>query len=335
MATATADAERLTALLGTWIDYSEGTVSGAAMAAAGITGAIRYVGIGGSAKRLTHAEYADHVAHGRQTIAVVEMGTTDADGGAAKGTVNAKAALADLAVETAGLPPIPCVFMANDQNKSTSTEVAYVRAASAVLTPAGHTVGPYGFGAFLLACAAAGLCPIGWQAGPAPSRTGTAALATFWQRQGGAVKPADGPTSPVNRVVGGVSCDLNNQLKELPDMAVTAADAKTLLQTPLTDGSLTEDPFHILAWLYEVLQGNGGPAIAALAKQITAVQGALSKEEADLLAALQTAGQHVDVSLTDAQVAALSTPIVDKLAALPGAVRQAIGQALVATGSGS
>ncbi|HEX3649579.1 MAG TPA: hypothetical protein VHV49_14230 [Pseudonocardiaceae bacterium] len=201
------------ALLGVWIDYSSGRVSGAAMKAAGVIGAFRYVGVGGTGKRLNRAEYQDHLAHGRQTVAVVERVTTDADGGAAAGTANAHAALADLATITAGLAPIRYVLMVNDQNRDTATEVAYVRAAAAVLV--GYVVGPYGFGAFLASCAAAGLAPVAWQAGPAPSRTGTAAVSTWWQRQGGPAAAADGPATPVTRVIDGVTCDLTNQLKEI------------------------------------------------------------------------------------------------------------------------
>jgi hypothetical protein len=283
-------------MLGTWIDYSGGPVSGAAMSAAGITGAIRYVGIGGAGKRLTHAEYADHVAHGRQTIAVVEKTTTDADGGAAAGTTNARAALADLATITAGLAPIRYVFMANDQNRSTTTEVAYVRAASAVLTPAGYVVGPYGFGTFLAACAAVGLCPIGWQAGPAPSRTGTAALATFWQRQGGPVQPADGPTTPVTRVISGVTCDLSNQLKGLPDMTSALTDQQASQLLGLFEAMFTGSHDGV---------GNYPPIVHTLQTfgvQLAAIQGALSKEEADLLAAV--AGVDADTKAAVAQIAA-------------------------------
>lgn len=202
-------------MLGTWIDYDGGTVSGAAMAAAGVTGAIRYVGIGGEGKRLTRTEYVDHRAHGRVTLAVVELGTRSADGGYSAGVANAAAAARDLAELTAGLPPIQFVFAANDKPEFDEADVQYVRGLRDRL---GSTavVGPYGFGAYLAACHAAGLAPIAWQAGPAPSRTDTESIATFWQRNGGPCASSDGPAHPPTLTIDGIPCDLSNQLKGLP-----------------------------------------------------------------------------------------------------------------------
>lgn len=279
-------------MLGTWIDYSAGQVSGASMVAAGITGAVRYVGVGGAGKRLTRAEYIDHCAHGRQTIAVVERSTTDADGGAAAGTANALAARTDLEAITAGLDPIRIVFMANDQSTSTAAEVAYVRAAAAAWGDE-YVVGPYGFGDFLLACSAAGVAPIAWQAGPAPSRTGTGALATFWQRQGGAVKPADGPTAPVTHTVDGVACDLNNQLKELPDMGDLQSNDPNLMQLvarvqaavagkPTSDWNLA--PIKAEPNALGKAVGTTIPAIAAEVATVSAKVDALTTALTDLVA---------------------------------------------------
>lgn len=202
-------------MLGVWADYSGGRPGGAALRAAGITGVVRYVGVGGAGKRLTAVEYADLVAHGIQVAAVVEASTTDADGGYNAGVLSAGAAQHDLAVQTAGLPPIEVVFAANDKPTFVQADVDYVRGFRDVFSGAA-VVGPYGFGSFLAACSAAGLAPVAWQAGPAPSRTGTTGVATFWQRQGGPVGPADGPTAPTTQTINGVVCDLNNQLLPLP-----------------------------------------------------------------------------------------------------------------------
>lgn len=201
-------------MIGTWIDYSGGTVSGKTMAANNIVGAIRYGGIGGAGKRLTRAEYIDHLDHGRVTVLVVEMTTTDADAGAPAGRANAQAALADLDTITAGLPPIRQVLMANDKPNFVAADVDYIAAAAAEFAGAA-TVGPYGFGSYVAACAHAGLAPIAWQAGPAPSRTGTSAIATWWQRNGGAAVVADGPANPTTAILDGVVCDLSNQLLEI------------------------------------------------------------------------------------------------------------------------
>lgn len=311
-------------MIGTWIDYSGGTVSGKTMANHGITGALRYVGIGSTGKRLTHAEYADHCAHGRLTIAVVERSTTDADGRAPAGTANAESALTDLKVETAGLPPIPWVFMANDQPTSTPAEVDYVRAAAAVFGPA-FAVGGYGFGAFLLALARAGVGTpgFGWQAGPAPSRTGSSAVATFWQRQGGSVAPADGPTTPTTIVLDGVTCDLNNQLMELP--MTDPFQAKAVDAGP---GSYSHYLMNVGA---QFAPGgvNQVPVITAglgaLKAQVAALSGALSADDAEILGVVSGVDRDVKAGLTqlaatlsglpagaaptDAQVAALGTAV--------------------------
>jgi hypothetical protein len=288
--------------IGIWIDYSSGRVSGAAMTAAGIVGAARYVGIGGAGKRLTRAEYSDHVAHGRRTVAVVEKNVTDADGGAAAGIANARLALADIRNITAGLAPIQHVFATNDKPTFSQTDVDYVRAFRTVFAGTGIIVGPYGFGLFLAACAKAGLAPIAWQAGPAPSRTGTTAIATFWQRQGGPVQASDGPTSPVTRVIDGVNCDINNQLKELavssPIDKLSAADVGLL---------------RGVAQRYA--PGNTGGqrnAEGDMAETIFALEGQIAKATAGLA--------------TSAEVAALSAK-VDALTTAVAAIQQSTGTA--------
>jgi hypothetical protein len=308
-----------------WIDYSGGTVSGASMRAAGIEGAIRYVGLGGSGKRLTHAEYADHLAHGRKTIAVVERTTTDADGGYATGRANAAIALTDLRNITAGQPPVTMVFAANDKPGFNQADIEYVKGFHDVLTPFRFTVGPYGFGAFLAACAKAGLAPIAWQAGPAPSRTGTADVATFWQRQGGPATAADGPATPVTRVIGGVTCDLSNRLFTLEptvtspinkltaqQSAEIASAAHDLLVGNSTPGGNPQGRTNAEIFAFRGLLASAVSTLSTLIKQDIALDQSQQNALADLatkVAALQAALAAPDVEVSDAQVAAMADEV--------------------------
>ena len=312
-----------------WIDYSGGTVSGSTMAKAGIAGAIRYVGIGGSGKRLTRAEYADHCAHGRQTLAVVEQTTTDADGGYNAGVINAGAAKHDLALITAGLPPIPIVLAANDKPGYTAADVDYVRAFRDVF--AGEViVGPYGFASFLSACAQAGLAPVGWQAGPAPSRTGTAAVATWWQRNGGPVNPngVDGPAGPLTITLDGVVCDLSTQLLEIQ---MTTLDDKFQSEYYAPDGSRSTVQLSYadairgldarVYWLAQLMTGeqrlkmpdgnarNVGDFMNYATAQFMSVEGVLSQDQAALLAAIHSAAAGgIDLQALANDLAATSLP---------------------------
>lgn len=197
-------------MLGTWADYV-GYPGGAALAAAGFTGVIRYVGIGGAAKRLTAAEYADLTAHGLRVLGVVESTTTEADNGYAAGVADARATLADLAQLST---PVPFVFATNDKPTYVQADVDYVRGFRDVLGM--HRTGAYGFGDFLRAVANAGVASVFWQAGHPPNLTGTQDIVHFWQRQGTLGNGSDGLATPTTETVGGVNCDINNQLRELP-----------------------------------------------------------------------------------------------------------------------
>lgn len=341
-----------------WIDYSGGAVSGATMAAHGITGAIRYVGVGGAGKRLTRAEYADHCAHGRQTVAVVELSTTDADGGAPAGTANATAALRDLQSITAGLPPITCVLMANDKPTYVQADLYYIQAAAAVFDNVA-LVGPYGFGSFLAACDQHGLAPIAWQAGPAPSRTGTAALATWWQRNGGQATASDGPSTPTTITLNGVVCDLSNQLLEIPmsdpwaaSLSVTwpkgspeatlaiSQGAAANADGSVTESALARDWLTVMAGRVSVADAVTDPAVrqslAALGSQEStdhaAELAALSTEQAAVIAAI-----HAVPAPVAQQVTADPTAVAAALesAGLPAAVGQALLSALARVAGGA
>lgn len=199
----------MTALWGDYVGYP----GGAALQAAGFTGVVRYVGIGGSDKRLTAAEYADLASHGLQVLGVVESTTTEADNGYATGVSDAQAAQADIANLTGGRG-LDFVFATNDKTTYEQADVDYVSGFSSVF--GAHKTGVYGFSDFLTAVRNTGAATVFWQAGRPPSLTGTGDFVHFWQRQGTVGDASDGPATPVTQGIGGVTVDLDNQRLELP-----------------------------------------------------------------------------------------------------------------------
>lgn len=191
-----------------WADYAGGAPGGGALRAAGFTGAIRYVGIGGGFKRLTAAEYGDLVANGIEVLAVAENTTTDVESGYSGGVANANAAKSDLAA--LGMPADTLVFAAADETSPNLTAgVDYVRGFRDTLGLA--STGAYGFGVFVRAVQAAGVASVYWQAGVEPA---SGAGVHFWQRNG-----SNG--APTQTVVNGITCDINDQLLPLPSAGVT------------------------------------------------------------------------------------------------------------------
>jgi hypothetical protein len=195
-----------------WADYV-GYPGGAGLQSAGIAGVVRYVGIGGSSKRLTAAEYADLTGHGIKVLGVVESTTTEADNGYGAGVSDAKAALSDIGSLTGGAG-LDLLFATNDKTTYVQADVDYVRGFADTL---GVTkTGAYGFASFLSAVRAAGVATVFWQAGDPPSTTGTGDFVHFWQRQGTSGDATDGPATPTQVTVNGVACDLDNQRLPLP-----------------------------------------------------------------------------------------------------------------------
>lgn len=197
-----------------WLD-ADVPLSGAAVRAAGYSTVVRYVGIGGSpalpGKRLTSTELADLTAHGVIVLGAVESTTDRSNSGALGGHSDAVAALADPVTVS-----LPLLFCTNDQNVPLSqAQVDYAGAFRDVIGQ-GRT-GVYGYAPYLRACSNAGVGSAYWQAGIAPSRTGTGDIVTAWQRQGGtSALLLDGPSLPTTVSVGGVLADVNNQLQPLP-----------------------------------------------------------------------------------------------------------------------
>lgn len=188
-----------------WADYISNP-GGAQLASAGIGGVLRYVGIGGSFKRLTAAELDDLYAHGIQVLGVAESTVTEDDNGNAAGIADAKAVLDDPVTAS-----LPYIFATNDKTTYDAADVAYIEGFASVL---GRRAGAYGFASFLRAVR--GIVSVYWQAGDPPNMTGTGGWVHFWQRNGTAGNGADGPAVPVTVDINGVAVDLDNQLLQLP-----------------------------------------------------------------------------------------------------------------------
>ncbi|MGH7743612.1 MAG: glycoside hydrolase domain-containing protein [Candidatus Dormibacteria bacterium] len=190
-----------------WADYSLGRPGGAALAAAGFTGVIRYVGISVSSKRLTAAEYTDLIGNGLSVLGVVESTISEADNGYDAGVADAQAALADIDVITSG-QGLPFVFAVNDKPTYIQADVDYVRGFRDVF---GGTTGAYGFTKFLAAIQIEGIASVYWQCGIQP--TGDSGV-HLWQRNG-----SDG--APTQVTVNGAVCDITDQLLPLTVPCIT------------------------------------------------------------------------------------------------------------------
>lgn len=212
-----------------WADYSGGYPGAASLAAAGFSGAIRYIGKGTAGKRLTAAERQDFDAHGFAYLLVCELDTHDAEGGYAAGRSFAQVALADARAN--GVPDSVGIACAADEHLTTAQipgAVEYARGFRDVVGQSRH--GAYGFSEFLAAVHAAGLASWYWQSGSPPSVTETDGYVHFWQRNTGQT------TSSVN----GVTCDISDQLLPLPAQPTRGSNEdmwKFLADVGTADGS--------------------------------------------------------------------------------------------------
>ena len=158
-------------------DYSAAKLTGAALAAAGFGGVIRYAGTPGRTKNTNGAEVASLHAAGLQVHGVYENSTTDFTGGYAAGVANANALLAD--ANACGVDG--ALFMSADQHLTPAQVAvwsAYLQGAQTVL---GRRMGAYGFKEALLAAQAIGVRNL-WQCG---SRSDLLPGANVYQRNTG------------------------------------------------------------------------------------------------------------------------------------------------------
>ncbi len=284
------------------------TVTAAGVKAAKLDGVLRYwpkqsgssVVVG-----LTKAEIAD-LSHADVPFATIYEAASASwmSGGRAVG-VQAGKWLTTLFAGTGHTPR--AVYLAADANTLSSAAVnACLDGAASVLGKA--IVGLYGFLPELRSAHDGGHASWFWMAGHylAPS---TVPWIHLYQCQG-----SQPPQYPTNVIVSGQSGDGDIEFRS--DWGqTTMTSPQQLWQTNLTDGSLTQDPFHMLAYLYEVTQGTIVPKVNAVAGQIGAEQVALvaavNAADADTRATISAAVKGVQTGTIDpAAFAAVVAPLV-------------------------
>lgn len=215
-----------------WLDYSSGTISGIALQASGITGVIRYVGLGGKVKRMTANEYQDLIGHGIQVYGVAEQYIDTANGGYTQGLKDAQITEADVHSITNGVG-LPVVFACNDQRYSDYNTVEYVRGFKDVF---GYDrTGAYGFGSQLQSVMDSKYASRYWLAGSPPSVNNMIGKVDFWQRQGRETGiTSDGPGNPTIFHINGVDCDINTQY----DRVVQPVDNPPLVIPPIKETAM-------------------------------------------------------------------------------------------------
>lgn len=258
--------------LGLWVDYSAGRPGGAALKAAGIVGALRYLDAGSPGKLITAVEYTDLVAHGVRVLLVVELGVHDAEGGYSAGVVAAQRAVAT--ARSLGIPDSVGIASAADEHLSATqvpTSVDYVRGFRDVLGLA--RTGCYGFAEHVDAVHTAAMATWFWKCGSAP--TASESWVNFWQRN----------TGQTTISINGVVCDLNEQCLPIgvTDMATTDP-----LPVNRPDGTVPTEG-EALGNLY-IAAFYGGPSTGGtgLYAQIAALTTAVSALSAKLDALAQS-----------------------------------------------
>lgn len=301
--------------LGKWADYSGGRPSGAALHNAGFVGVIRYVGIGGSAKRLTKGEYANLVANGVQVKLVCELGIHDAEAGYAAGVANAKAARQD--ATSLGVPPNVTIYAAADEHMTASqvsAAVQYVKGFRDVLGVA--QTGAYGFAEFVDAVHSAGYASEFWKSGSKPTASET--FVTFWQRNAGTTTQS----------VDGVVVDIDDQLLALnqeDDLPLSADDVAAVAKAVWgyqnaasgdaadMHGTLTALPTAAQVWAYK----SANPA---------------APDALDMHAVLTSVPAKVDAVATAVAKVPTTPPVATVDAAALASVMQAAVETAVAAG---
>lgn len=189
-------------ILARGLDYSSGTISGAAIKSAGYTFVCRYVDapsyVGG--KHIRPGEYINLAQAGVDVFLVFEIGTADMLAGRNGGVANAQRARAG--AQWVGYPPGRPIFFACDMHVTQSQLPAALDYVDGVISVLGNaTTGIYGFWELVDECIATNRGAAYWQAGIMPDTTDAVHM---WQRNDGVV------------AVGGIQCDVNDLLIPIP-----------------------------------------------------------------------------------------------------------------------
>jgi len=274
------------------VDYSSGHPGGAALKAAGVGFAARYVSHT-AAKNITKAEAADLAAHGVWTVLVWETTASRAGAGRAAGIADAKEAAAQ--ATAAGMPPGRPLYFAVDWDANPEVVVPYFQGVASVLGLA--RTGAYGGYKVISYLLDHGLISWAWQ---------TAAWSGGrWDARAHIRQPAT--TVRIN----GVACDNDTSMK---------ADFGQWMPggiTPEVDVALTTDDINKVAaavWAADVIPAARPPHANDDFKTNptwTAKYGMQAAVEA-----ARTACDPAPVALSDEQVAAIG----QQLAANPALV---------------
>lgn len=274
-----------------WVDYSDGRPGGAALAAARVTGAFRYVSAGSPGKLITAAEYADLVAHGIRVLLVDELNTHDAEGGFTAGAARAQAALST--ARAYGIPDSVGIAAAADEHLTAALAAGEADVTSALAYVAGFVsvlglarTGAYGPAELIDAVHATNAAEWTWKWGTAPTAAEQAWL-TFWQRNAG----------QTTQVINGVTCDLNDQFNSIPGGPMTNPD-ETVLQRGSLPGAPETGTTSVDA-VAEYSDANKDLELAAIAKDDTDIN-AVAAQVAALASGVQSS-----FAVLAAQVAAL------------------------------
>lgn len=293
--------------------------------AAGCQGALLYAGTPGDSlgKDFTGAQYQDYETAGLVCVFVFEHTANDMAGGHAGGWGNAGALLADL--QAKGVDPACPVCSTVDEHVSAANiplAVAY-QAGFYQCVKANSWAAPtgvYGFAETLTACHDAGCADWYWGAG---QRSLLPAFTNVWQDNTGSI------------LVGGSVDDSDWILIPLPAPGgnMEWTDPLPLPGAPVGPGGSMAAQ-QILAELTRLIPGIAGEhpdgdvitwwraEFAALSAQVAAVQGALSSDEAAILAA---------IGGVDSDVKAGFSPVTPaQLAALEAALEATVGPAVIA-----
>lgn len=193
-----------------WLDFSGSPPGAATIRANGYVGVLRYIGLGGSWKHITAAEYRDYVAHGLAVLLVAQGGTDDAWGSADDYAAGRSAAIT--AVNHArrlGIPDSVGISAAADAHAGSQQQIQdCVRYAAGFASVLGRSrAGFYGFSETSQAVRAAGVVGWHWRCGSEPSAA-DAQWVNFWQRN----------RAPTTVVLNGTTCDINETYAPLEDI---------------------------------------------------------------------------------------------------------------------
>jgi hypothetical protein len=294
------------------LDYSAGFPGAQAIANAGYSGAIRYIGRPGNRKNTTAGELADFTARGLGMALIFESTTDNWKGGRAQGRADARDARDHATV--IGFPQSRPIYLAVDRDVVTAadfeTALDYLRGANSVL--GASLTGVYGEADLIDRARDAGVASWFWQT-VAWSR-GRRTSAHLFQRLG-------------TVYVGGIGCDVNDIL--VADWGQHNVKGEDMSWEESSGVASPSDPTHVYTMKEMVVGSNKAdwdvivPLLHRLDVQVSGLQNTLDENQVATLAAIAAVQNGV---ATDAQVEHLGNQL---LAVLPEGIAQKLGEKLL------